>query len=141
MAEELTLEIVTPEKLAFSGTVSEVTVTGTEGEFGVLIGHMPFLSAVAFGELNYTKESKKVYFAAGPGYAEVTESKVTIIVEAAETADAISEDEVKKQKEEAEAQLSKLGKDDETYDKFANALRKAEVRMKVLEKKKGTEKH
>ena len=39
MADELTLEIVTPEQMAFRGVVEEVTIPGTEGEFGVLKGH------------------------------------------------------------------------------------------------------
>ena len=39
MAEEITLEVVTPEKMVFSGKVDEVTLPGTEGEFGVLRGH------------------------------------------------------------------------------------------------------
>jgi len=59
MADQLMLEIVTPEKLAFSDIVEEVTLSGSEGEFGVLIGHAPLLSSVKFGELNYTKDNKK----------------------------------------------------------------------------------
>ena len=39
MADELILEIVTPEKMAFSGKIEEVTIPGSEGEFGVLRGH------------------------------------------------------------------------------------------------------
>jgi F-type H+-transporting ATPase subunit epsilon len=46
MADELMLEIVTPEKMTFSGKVEEVTIPGTEGEFGVLRGHEAFLSSV-----------------------------------------------------------------------------------------------
>ncbi len=53
MADELMLEIVTPEKMAFSGKVEEVTIPGTEGEFGVLRGHAALLSSVDVGELNY----------------------------------------------------------------------------------------
>ena len=86
MAEELMLEIVTPEELAFSDKVEEVTVPGSEGEFGVLIGHVPLLSAVNYGELNCTQDNKKTYFAIGTGYAEVTDVKVTLLVESAVTA-------------------------------------------------------
>ena len=72
MADELMLEIVTPEKLAFSGKVEDVTIPGTEGEFGVLRGHAALLSSVDIGELNFTKDNKKTFYALNTGYAEVT---------------------------------------------------------------------
>ncbi|MEA3470569.1 MAG: F0F1 ATP synthase subunit epsilon [Thermodesulfobacteriota bacterium] len=134
MAEELMLEIVTPEELAFSDKVEEVTVPGSEGEFGVLIGHVPLLSAVNFGELNYTKNDKKTYFAIGTGYAEVTDVKVTLLVESAVRGDEIDTEEAKREKDEAEAELSKIGKDDPDFQKVSDALTRAEVKLKVAEK-------
>jgi F-type H+-transporting ATPase subunit epsilon len=134
MAEELMLEIVTPEELAFSDKVEEVTVPGSEGEFGVLIGHVPLLSAVNFGELNYTQNNKKTYFAIGTGYAEVTDVKVTLLVESAVPADEIDAEEARREKDEAEAELSKIGKDDPDFQKVSDALTRAEVKLKVAEK-------
>ncbi len=134
MAEELMLEIVTPEELAFSDKVEEVTVPGSEGEFGVLMGHVPLLSAVNFGELNYTKDNKKTYFAIGTGYAEVTDVKVTLLVESAVRADEIDTEEAKREKEEAETELSRIGKDDPGFQKVSDALTQAEVKLKVAEK-------
>jgi F-type H+-transporting ATPase subunit epsilon len=134
MAEELMLEIVTPEELAFSDKVEEVTVPGSEGEFGVLIGHVPLLSAVNFGELNYTQNNKKNYLAIGTGYAEVTDVKVTLLVESAVPADEIDADEARREKDEAEAELSKIGKDDPDFQKVSDALTRAEVKLKVAEK-------
>ncbi len=134
MAEELMLEIVTPEELAFSDKVEEVTVPGSEGEFGVLIGHVPLLSAVNFGELNYTQNNKKNYLAIGTGYAEVTDIKVTLLVESAVPADEIDAEEARREKDEAEAELSKIGKDDPDFQKVSDALTRAEVKLKVAEK-------
>jgi F-type H+-transporting ATPase subunit epsilon len=134
MAEELMLEIVTPEELAFSDKVEEVTVPGSEGEFGVLIGHVPLLSAVNFGELNYTQNNKKNYLAIGTGYAEVTDVKVTLLVESAVPADEIDAEEARREKDEAEAELSKIGKDDPDFQKVSDALTRAEVKLKVAEK-------
>ena len=87
MADELTLEIVTPEKMAFKGVVEEVTIPGTEGEFGVLRGHASLLSSVDVGELSFTQDHKKTCYAVNTGYAEVTASKVTVLVETAERSD------------------------------------------------------
>ena len=100
MAEELILEIVTPEKMAFTGIVEEVTIPGTEGEFGVLRGHEAFLTSVDIGELNFTKDGKKTYYAVNTGYAEVTSSKVTILIETAERSDSIDKDRAQKSQRE-----------------------------------------
>jgi F-type H+-transporting ATPase subunit epsilon len=134
MADELMLEIVTPEKMAFSGNVEEVTVPGSEGEFGVLRGHASLLSSVDVGELNFTKEGKKTYYAVSTGYAEVTSSKVTILVETAERSDMIDKDRAKRAKEIAEGKLAKVSKEDPEYDAAKAAVVKATTRLNVAEK-------
>lgn len=134
MADQLMLEIVTPEKLAFSDVVEEVTLSGSEGEFGVLIGHAPLLSSVKFGELNYTKDNKKTYYVAGEGYAEITGLKATVLVESIEKAESILKEEAQKAKESAEAQLAGINKDDADYERVKKALDMAEARIKVAEK-------
>jgi len=59
MSEEMTLEVVTPEKMVFSGKVEEVLIPGTEGEFGVLLGHEPLLTSVDIGEFYFVAGGKK----------------------------------------------------------------------------------
>ena len=135
MADELMLEIVTPEKMTFSGKVEEVTIPGTEGEFGVLRGHEPFLSSVDVGELNFIKDSKKTYYSVNTGYAEVTANKVTILIETAERSDHIDKDRALKAKDNAEARLAQIAKDDVEYEKVRAALARAIVRLSVAEKK------
>jgi F-type H+-transporting ATPase subunit epsilon len=134
MADELMLEIVTPEKMAFSGNVEEVTVPGSEGEFGVLRGHASLLSAVDVGELNFTKEGKKTHYAVSTGYAEVTSSKVTILVETAERSDMIDKDRARRAREIAEGKLAKISKEDPEYDAAKAAMVKATTRLNVAEK-------
>ena len=134
MADELLLEVVTPEKMVFSDKVEEVTIPGVEGHFGVLIGHAPLLSAVKCGELDHLKGSKKTYYAVGEGYAEVTGSKVTVLIETAERADAIDKDRAIKAKERAEAGLSQLAKEHEEFEKMRLALARAINRISVADK-------
>ncbi len=134
MADELMLEIVTPEKMAFNGNVEEVTVPGSEGEFGVLRGHASLLSAVDVGELNFTKEGKKTHYAVSTGYAEVTSSKVTILVETAERSDMIDKDRARRAREIAEGKLAKISKEDPEYDAAKAAMVKATTRLNVAEK-------
>ncbi|MGV8057854.1 MAG: F0F1 ATP synthase subunit epsilon [Smithellaceae bacterium] len=134
MSDELILEIVTPEKMAFTGSVEEVTIPGTEGEFGVLRGHEAFLTSVDIGELNFTKDGKKTYYAVNTGYAEVTGSKVTILIETAERSDGIDKDRARKAKENAEARIAQIAKDDLEYEKIHLALIRAITRISVAEK-------
>ncbi|MDQ1277525.1 MAG: F-type H+-transporting ATPase subunit epsilon [Thermodesulfobacteriota bacterium] len=134
MADELMLEIVTPEKLAFSGKVEEVTVPGSEGEFGVLRGHASLLSSIQIGELSYTKDNKRVCYAVDTGYAEVLSGKVTILVEGAERSDMIDKDQARKDKADAEARLVKMAKEDQDYELVKAAVAKADMRLKVAEK-------
>lgn len=134
MAEEITLEVVTPEKMVFSGKVDEVTLPGTEGEFGVLRGHEPFLTSVDIGELYFLAGGKKVYYAINTGYAEVTGSKVTVLIETAERADAIDKDRAIKAKEKATTSLAQLNKEHDDYEKMHLALARAINRISVADK-------
>jgi F-type H+-transporting ATPase subunit epsilon len=131
MAEELLLEIVTPEKLAYSGSVDEVTCPGSEGEFGVLRGHASLLSAIKFGELSYLKDGKRVSYAVNTGYAEVTGSKVTVLVETAERADQIDLERARRAKEVAEQKMAKFAKEDPEFERARIALERAEARLKI----------
>jgi F-type H+-transporting ATPase subunit epsilon len=131
MAEELLLEIVTPEKLAYSGSVDEVTCPGSEGEFGVLRGHASLLSAIKFGELSFLKDGKRVSYAVNTGYAEVTGSKVTVLVETAERADQIDLERAKRAKEVAEQKMAKFAKEDPEFERAKTALERAEMRLKI----------
>jgi len=134
MADELMLEIVTPERMAFSGKVEEVTIPGSEGEFGVLRGHTPLLSFVDIGVLNFTQENKKTYYAVNTGYTEVTAQKVTVLVETAERAGNIYVERAKRAKGRAEERLAKMSKEDVDYEKARAALLRALIRISVSEK-------
>ena len=134
MARELTMEIVTPEKIAFTGVVEEVTIPGTEGEFGVLKGHASLLSSVDIGKLSFTKDHKKTYYAVNTGYAEVTASKVTVLVETAERADLIDPERAKRARERAEEKIRKLPKQDMEFEKARLALLRAVTRINIAGK-------
>ena len=134
MADELMLEIVTPEKMTFSGKVEEVTIPGTEGEFGVLRGHEAFLSSVDIGELNFVQDNKKTHYAVNTGYAEVTANKVTILIETAEKSDHIDKNRAQKAKDNAVNRLSQMTKEDVEYEIMRTAIARAIARIGVAEK-------
>ncbi|MBN2438398.1 MAG: F0F1 ATP synthase subunit epsilon [Deltaproteobacteria bacterium] len=134
MSDELTLEIVTPEMISFAGTVEEVTIPGTEGEFGVLKGHASLLSSVDIGELSFTRDQKKTRYAVHTGYAEVTAAKVTVLVESAERSDMIDLERARRAKERAEGKMAKIPKEDADFEKIRLALLRAVTRLNVAGK-------
>ena len=82
------LEIVTPERLAYSDTVDSVQLPGSEGELGVLPHHAPLVSTLGVGELRIRKGGTEESFAIVGGFLQVRPDKVVVM---AETADMASE--------------------------------------------------
>ncbi len=82
---DLHFELVTPEKLLRSEDVHMVVVPGTEGDFGVLAGHAPFMSVVRAGELTIYSGPNSVIgkIHVEGGFAEVNERGLTVLAEAA----------------------------------------------------------
>lgn len=85
---DLHFELVTPEKLLRSEDVHMVVVPGTEGDFGVLAGHAPFMSVVRPGELAIysgpNTVSARIHVEGG--FAEVNERGLTVLAESASEA-------------------------------------------------------
>lgn len=85
----LPFELVSPERLVFSGAVSEVIVPGAEGEFGVMAGHAPFIAMLKPGILTIKGDgAPKRYFVRG-GFAEVNAAGLTILAEEAKPVEEI----------------------------------------------------
>ena len=84
MADPISFELVSPEKLLLSEEVEMVVVPGVEGDFGVLVGHAPLISAVRPGVIaTYDGMNvQKQIFVAG-GFAEVTGARCTVLAEEA----------------------------------------------------------
>src|SRR5947208_7261924 len=83
MAGTLRLEIVTPEKTAYSEDVEMVTLPGSEGELGVYPNHVPLLTTLNPGELRVLKGGKESFLAIGEGFVEITGSTVSVLTDMA----------------------------------------------------------
>ena len=88
------LDIVTPEKTIFSDTVEDVYLPGSEGEMGVLDMHAALVSPLSPGELRYKKDGKIEELAVGEGFVEVSDDKVSVLIDLAIGEDAIDEAQV-----------------------------------------------
>ena len=85
MAGNIRLEVVTPERQVVNDEAQIVMAPGSEGEFGVLIGHTPFMTSLKTGILRYRDSSgtERFVFVSG-GFAEALPNKVTVLAESAE---------------------------------------------------------
>jgi F-type H+-transporting ATPase subunit epsilon len=132
MAEkELLLEVVTPDRLVLSTEADVVVCPGVEGQFGVLVGHIPFLSALDIGEMYYRKGGQTEYLAVSGGFAEVTGAKVTIVAESAEKGREIDVERAKRALERAEKRLASAKTESIDWARAEAAMRRSLVRTKV----------
>ena len=76
-------DLVSPEKVAFSGDVDQVDVPGVEGDFGVLAGHAPVVAAIRPGILTVTTGSSQQKIVVLGGIAEVSEKGLTVLADVA----------------------------------------------------------
>src|SRR5574341_1866035 len=131
---KMLLEIVAPSRqVVRSERVDEVIAQGSEGEFGVLPGHTPFLTTLKVGLLSYREGTEWHHLAVDWGYAEVGPDRVVILAEGADRAAEIDLAEAKLAKERAEKMLSE-NLEQKDYEKARVELMRAMIRIQVAEK-------
>jgi len=136
MAETIHLEVVTPKGAVVSEDVDIVSAPGYGGDFGVLANHAPFLSTIKIGELVYKQGNSSHYLMVSGGFCEVSNNKITFLVESAEAGRDIDVDRALKAKERAEKRLAEAKTQKEKVDitRAEAALHRALARLKVAEK-------
>jgi F-type H+-transporting ATPase subunit epsilon len=133
MAGKILLEVVTPEHLLLSKQVDEVIAPGSEGEFGVLPGHAPFITTLKIGELQYKIGDTWSYMSVLWGYAEVNQTKVTVLAEIAEKAEDIDVERATQKVAEAEQRLQVGGLPSDLKEAQIS-LEKARLRKRIAER-------
>ena len=135
MAEgKLLLEIVTPQGLVFSEEVDEVTATGSEGEFGILPGHVPFVTTLKIGLLSCKIGNSSKHFFVNWGYAEAGAEKVLVLADSAELSDEIDVERAKAAMKRAEERLKQAEHID--FHRAELALERAVTRIQLGELRK-----
>jgi F-type H+-transporting ATPase subunit epsilon len=114
VADRLTLEIATPTRLVATESVDEIVIPGSQGYFGVLPGHAPFLTTLGIGELMYRTGREERYLAVSGGFAEVRNDKVIVLADTAERPEEIDRARAERARERAERRLA--GRTDEEVD-------------------------
>src|ERR1700694_2686103 len=120
MADTFKFELITPERMLFSENASQVLVPGFEGEFTVLPGHAPVISALRPGVVDAAlADTRKVRVFVKGGLAEVDADRVTVLAERAIPIEAMDAETVAAELQTAEAELAQAGDDAGSFGVFA----------------------
>jgi len=104
---KMTVEVVTPERVVYSGQAEMVIARGVQGDLGILPNHMPLVSPLKIAPVRIkTEGDKEVSMAVSGGFMEVRGDKVTILAETAELPGDIDVDRAKAAKARAEKRLA-----------------------------------
>ncbi len=133
MAQQIRLEVVTPGGARVNEEVDIVNAPGFGGDFGVLAHHAPFLSTIKIGALTYENGKERKSLMVSGGFCEVSNNKITFLVESAEFSGDIDVERAMRAKERAEKRLAQAIQKVEDFNKKRAevALQRALMRLKV----------
>jgi F-type H+-transporting ATPase subunit epsilon len=131
----LHLEIVTPERLAYSDDVDMVLVPGINGELGILPHHTPLVSILGIGELKIRKDGDEETFAIVGGFLQVRPDKVVVMAETASLASEIDLEKAQEARREAERTLASGFHEGADLSAARAALQQALLHVRVAERR------
>lgn len=128
--KNITVEIVTPERVAYSEPADFVVVPGVEGYLGILPMHAPIVAGIDIGIIKVITGGQETKLAVSGGFMEVSNDKVVILADSAEQSDEIDVKRAKAAQERAEQRLANRASDIDVARAEA-ALRRAISRLKA----------
>jgi F-type H+-transporting ATPase subunit epsilon len=129
MAGNIRLEVVTPQKEVVNEEAQIIVAPGELGQFGVLVGHTPFMTSLKTGTLRYTDAQGQEHFVfVSGGFAEALPSKVTVLAESAERRRDIDVERARTAQTRAEKRLESKAEDMD-YQRAKAALDRAMHRV------------
>ena len=141
MANQLSLEVVTPHRTVLIEDVDSVTLPGIEGELGILPEHIPLLTTLDTGIMSYTSNGNNQVIAVHWGYAQVEGNSVRVLAELAETAEEIDLQRAKEAEKKAKNMLvseissstADLEDEQSRQKKYEGKLKRSIVRQTVAQ--------
>lgn len=133
MSKQLHLKIITPQKILLEEEVDAVYSHSTDGEFGVLPGHISYMTPLDIGVTEYVRGDKKEFISTMGGILQVKDNIVTILSDMAELGEQIDITRAKAAKERAETRL-RTGATDVDVDRAHAALARAIARINAAAK-------
>jgi F-type H+-transporting ATPase subunit epsilon len=131
----LQLEIVSPERLAFTDEVDMVVVPGIDGQLGILPKHTPLISALGIGELRIKKGGTEQTLLISGGFVEVRPDKVIVMADLAEHSEEIDEARAAEARRQAEQELESA-KDPVDIARVRAALQTALMRERIATRRR-----
>ena len=126
------LEVVTPERVAYSGQVASLQAPGSEGSFGVLAGHIPLLTGLQIGRLRFVEEDGgEVQMAISGGFVEVGREQVAVLAETAERIEEIDIARAEAARQRAEERLARAREERVDVARAEAALARAINRLRI----------
>ena len=129
------LEIVTPEAKTYSEAVDMVTLTGTEGEMGILPHHAPLISLLGQGVLRLKTGDQEQEFAIFGGFVQVRPDKVVVMAESADLASEIDLEAANAARHEAERAIETGAHDASDLASARASLQRELIRIRVAERR------
>ncbi|HYN84974.1 MAG TPA: F0F1 ATP synthase subunit epsilon [Pyrinomonadaceae bacterium] len=128
----LQLDVITPERRLISETVDSVTVPGAGGELGILPGHTPLISQLRTGVLSYTQSGATRRLLVSGGFVEVNADRVSVLADAAETAEEVDAARAREMREQAERALGSFTGSPDELAALRERLDRANARLQLL---------
>ena len=127
------LQIISPTRIFFDGDATMVEMKTTEGEIGVLAGHIPLTAILEPGVLKIHQEDGVKQAALHDGFVEIRKTKVTVLAESCEWPDEIDVARAEEAKNRAEKRIQS-GRADVDMLRAELALKKALLRLDIAGK-------
>ncbi len=131
MAEQLQLEIVTPERRVLAEAVDAVQLPCLGGELGILPGHTPLISQLQTGVLAYTRGGTSHQLHVSGGFVEVNADRVSVLAEVAERPEDIDAAQARSEREEAEKLMNSASSSEEESAMARERFERAQVRLQL----------
>jgi F-type H+-transporting ATPase subunit epsilon len=116
MADNFNFELVSPERLLVSGSVSEVVIPATEGEMTVMANHAPTMTTIKPGVVTVKfADGKKDRYVVFGGFADIVPTGCTLLAESAVSVEDFNHDDITNRIEAARKELEHAKSDDQKY--------------------------
>ncbi len=127
------VEIVSQDRMVYSGDAEMVLIPGAEGVMGILPHHTPVLTVVQYGIITVKEGGAEKHFTVAGGIAEVQPDQVTVLADAAENVAEIDVQRAQEARQRAEELLKKgVGKETDAYLSIQAALRRSNLRVDAV---------
>lgn len=128
------VEIVTPERKVYAEEASMITVTGVEGQLGILANHIPFVTVLRIAPVSIKRDGGTDLIAVNGGFLEVRKDKVVILAESAEMPFDINVERAEAAKQRAAQRLAMAKSDEIDFRRAELALQRAMNRLNIKHK-------